>query len=179
MGSKSVAAFALAALGLGACALPPPTGPSVTALPPAGKNFAQFQREDIQCQEAAWFSIGGARGQAAANQAALGTAAVGTVLGATAGALLGAAGGSVGTGAAVGAGVGLLGGSAVGAAQAQSGGMSLQRRYDITYVQCMAAAGNRIQEPPRIVTVPAPYYYYAPRRHWGGYYGPRGGVWLW
>jgi len=178
MGRKSVAAFVLAAFGLGACAVPPPAGPSITALPPAGKDFAQFQREDFHCQQVAWHSIGGAHGQAAANQAALGSAAVGTALGATAGALLGAAGGRAGTGAAVGAGIGLLGGSAVGATQAQAGGMSLQRRYDTTYAQCMAAAGNRIQEPPQIVTVPDPYYYYGPRRYWGGYYG-RGGVWLW
>lgn len=182
MGRKGIVACAVAGLGLGACAIPPPSGPSITALPPAGKDFAQFQREDFACQQTAFHAIGGGGPQVAANQAALGSAVVGTALGATAGALLGAASGNAGAGAAVGAGVGLLGGSAVGAGQAQAGSFGLQRRYDVVYAQCMAAAGNTIQEPRAVVTVvePAPYYY-APPPHWRwrGYYGYGGGGWVW
>lgn len=181
MGRKGIAALALAAFGLGACALPPPSGPSITVLPPAGKDFAQFQREDLACQQAAFDAIGGASPQAAANQAALGTAALGTALGVTAGALLGAAGGNAGAGAAVGAGLGLLGGTAVGASQAQASGAGLQRRFDLVYAQCMAAAGNRIQEPRTFVTVvePAPFYH-APRPHWHAPpFRHRHGPWMW
>jgi hypothetical protein len=178
MGRKGIAACALAALGLGACAIPPPSGPSITALPPAGKDFAQFQREDFACQQTAFHGIGGGTPQLAASQAAVGSAVLGTALGATAGALLGAAGGNFGTGAAVGAGVGLLAGSAVGANQAQAGGMGLQRRYDVIYAQCMAAAGNRIQELRTVVTVvEEPHFFYAPRPRWRGYYGRGGWVW--
>jgi hypothetical protein len=181
MGRKGIAAGVLAALGLGACAIPPPSGPSITALPPAGKDFAQFQREDFACQQAAFHGIGGGSPQLAANQAAVGSAVLGTALGATAGALLGAASGNAGAGAAVGAGVGLLGGSAVGAGQAQTGGMGLQRRYDVIYAQCMAASGNHIRDPRAVVTVvEEPYYYhYPPRPRWRGYYGYGGGAWVW
>ncbi len=178
MGKKGIAACAFAALGLGACAIPPPSGPTITALPPGGKDFAQFQREDVFCQQTAFQGIGGGTPQLAANQAAVGSAVLGTALGATAGALLGAASGNAGAGAAVGAGVGLLGGSAVGANQAQMGGMGLQRRYDVVYAQCMASYGNTIQEPRTVVTVVEQPYYYAPRPRWRGhYYGGRGWVW--
>ncbi|MGH7413577.1 MAG: hypothetical protein ACREKJ_05205, partial [Candidatus Rokuibacteriota bacterium] len=42
------------------------------------------------------------------------------------------------------AGVGLLGGTAVGAGRAEASGGSVQRRYDMSYTQCMYAKGNQV-----------------------------------
>src|SRR5690242_8002502 len=92
----------LVPLSLGACAVAPPSGPSVLALPGKGKDLATFQAEDANCRNYAQAQIGGTPA-GAANQAAVGSAAVGTGLGAATGALLGAAGGAAGVGAAVGA----------------------------------------------------------------------------
>jgi hypothetical protein len=39
------------ALAIGACAVTPPQGPTVVALPPEGKNLAQFQQEDTTCRD--------------------------------------------------------------------------------------------------------------------------------
>jgi hypothetical protein len=170
----------LVAIGLGACTVAPPRGPSVVALPPAGKDFAQFQREDGFCQQTAMNTLGFNSEQAPA-QAAVGSAAVGTALGAAAGGLIGAATGNFGAGAAIGAGAGLLAGSAVGVGAAQNTNLSLQDRFDITYSQCMASYGNTVQ--PQQVAVPVPVYappYFGPRvgfgygfgwgRPYGGYY---------
>jgi hypothetical protein len=159
-----VAAWAV--LGLGGCAAPVPTGPTVVALPPAGKDFQRFREEDAFCREEAFRSIGGAGAQQAGNTQALGTAALTTGVGAAAGALIGAAGGNAGSGAAIGAGLGLAGGSLAGAAQAQNASGNLQRSFDITYMQCMAAYGNSIQEPPRVVPVPVPDPWWGPRPYW-------------
>ena len=83
--------------------------------------------------------------------------------GAAAGAALGAAAGNPAIGAAAGAGVGLLGGTAVGASRGDAYGGSVQRRYDMSYTQCMYAKGNqvpgargsRVQQQPAY-TSPAP-----------------------
>jgi hypothetical protein len=45
-------------LALGACAMPPPTGPSVVALPASGKDLSQFQQEDASCRAYASQLIG-------------------------------------------------------------------------------------------------------------------------
>ena len=82
----------------------------------------------------------------AATESGVGSAAAGTALGAGAGALLGAAAGAAGAGAALGAGVGLLAGTAAGASAAQQSAAQAQRRYDITYIQCMKAAGNKVPD---------------------------------
>ena len=37
-------------LTLGACAVPPPTGPAVVGLPPPGKDLSQFQQDDASCR---------------------------------------------------------------------------------------------------------------------------------
>jgi Glycine-zipper domain len=166
------------------CAVRPPTGPTVLAIPPEGKNLAQFQQEEANCRNFAFNQIGISPAQGA-NQSAVGSAAVGTVLGTAAGALLGAAGGAAGTGAAIGAGTGLLAGSAVGANNAQTSGYALQARYDQAYTQCLASTGNRVQTAAAYASpygAPygySPYYrpyygpYYSP--YYGGYYGP--GFW--
>lgn len=179
---KRVWILGMAAVGLVACAVSPPRGPNVVALPPGGKDLAQFQREDGSCQRTASSSLGLNSEQAPA-QAAIGSAALGAAIGAAAGGLIGAATGNFGAGAAIGAGTGLIAGSAVGAGAAQNTNLSLQDRYDITYSQCMASFGNSIQ-PLRVgVPVPvyaAPYPYFGPQpglgfgygygRPYGGYY---------
>jgi hypothetical protein len=45
---------------LGACAVPPPTGPLVMALPGQGKNFEAFQQDDAACRQFATQQTGGA-----------------------------------------------------------------------------------------------------------------------
>lgn len=173
-GLRSYAALA-GGLALGACTVAPPTGPNVWMVPPEGKNLAQFQGEDAACRGSAQQQIGGGSPQQAANQSAVGSAAVGTALGAGAGALLGAAGGNPGAGAAIGAGGGLMAGSAVGAGNAQASAGSLQQRYDAAYVQCMTASGNKL--PTTAAGTPylyAPNTYYGAPSYWGApsYYGP-------
>jgi hypothetical protein len=161
---------------LGACAVQPPPGPSVMALPPSGKPLAQFQQDDAYCRQYASQTSGGAASAQAATNNAVGNAVVGTGIGAAAGALLGAAAGNAGAGAAIGAGTGLLVGSASGVNSANASAGSLQRGYDISYTQCMTAQGNTVQQ----AQAPAPYYYpgyygpYAPYpvAYGSGYYGP-------
>lgn len=165
-------AFALAGtLALGACAVAPPTGPSVVALPGQGKSFAAFQEDDAVCRNYAAAQTNYASPAQAATQSAVGSAAIGTVLGAAAGAALGAAAGNAGAGAAIGAGSGLLLGGATGAGNAQASGATLQRRYDISYAQCMYAKGNTVQMPP-IMAGPYPYGPYGPYAPYPAYYGP-------
>ncbi len=133
-------------LALGGCAHVP-TGPSVMVLPGSGKSFDQFRAEDAGCQRYASGQIGVDPGQAVGDRTAAG-AAIGTGVGAASGALIGAATGDIGPGAAVGAGAGLLVGSAAGATQGGVVGGSLQRRFDVAYMQCMYAEGHRIPAPP-------------------------------
>ncbi len=187
-------------VGLAACAVQPPPGPSFAAMPGPGKTYDQFQADNGRCQQIAQQASGPVSPGQAATQSAVGSAAVGTVLGAATGALIGAAAGNAGAGAAIGAGAGLIGGSAVGAGNAQASAAGIQRAYDIAYAQCMSAAGERVPDltggeapPPEGVAYPAygygypgPYYdYYGPPvavgigwggGYWGhGYWG--GGYW--
>jgi Glycine-zipper domain len=146
-----VGAFCLT---FGGCAYNGPASPSFAAMPGPHKSYASFQGDDQYCQTSAQQAIGYQSPGQAANDAAVGSAVVGTALGALAGAALGSAAGHVGTGAAIGAGTGLVAGGAVGSGNAAAAGGSLQARYDTVYAQCMTAKGNRIPPPP-------PYY-------WGG-----------
>jgi hypothetical protein len=125
-----------AALLLGACTTVP-TGPSVAVMPGTGKSFEQFNADDVVCRQYASNQNGGA--VQAANDKAVESGAVGTLIGAAAGAALGGR-----QGAAVGAGTGLLVGSAAGANASQYGTYTAQRRYDISYEQCMYAKGNSV-----------------------------------
>ena len=139
---KSMLLVAPLALALGACATVP-TGPSVMVLPGTGKPFEQFQADDGACRQFALRSAGITTKKAAGDTMITG-AAVGTAVGAAAGAALGAAAGNPAIGAAAGAGVGLLGGTAVGGSYADANVYSVQRRYDVGYMQCMYAKGNQI-----------------------------------
>ena len=183
MSRLSVSAALLGTLALGACVAAPPTGPNVAVMPGAGKTLAQFQQDDYTCRGYAQQSIGGGQSQQAANNDAVGSAVVGTGVGAAAGALLGAAAGNAGLGAAAGAGAGLLVGSSAGANGAQASSAQLQHQYDVGYMQCMAAQGENV--PPvqqqaaaypayAYPAYPYPAYGYAPYPYYygPGYYGP-------
>ena len=145
--TKSIAVL-FGTLALAACAVEPPTGPDVVAMPGPGKTLLQFQGEDATCRGYALQQTGFASPSQAATQSALGSAAVGTVVGAAAGAAIGAASGNPGAGAAIGAGSGLVLGSAVGAGNAAASEESVQQRYDIAYAQCMTTQGDKVQAPP-------------------------------
>jgi outer membrane lipoprotein SlyB len=169
----------LPVLALGACAVAPPSGPDIVALPGHGKTFPQFRQDDDYCRNYAQSRISREANGVAANAQnnSVATAAAGTLLGAAAGAALGSLSGNVGAGAAVGAGAGLLGGAAVAGGNAQDTANSLQGRYDTAYAQCMVGYGNRIQQPaaPVVYGAPPPVYYGPPPGYYGpppGYYAP-------
>jgi hypothetical protein len=141
--SRAVAFVAMAGtLALGACAVAP-TGPSIAAMPPQGKNLAEFQQDDATCRQYAAQQVGISPAEAS-QQSAVNSAALGTVLGAAAGAAIGAAAGNPAVGAAIGAGSGLLMGSAAGANAAAISGAGVQQRYDIGYAQCMSSKGDSV-----------------------------------
>jgi hypothetical protein len=161
-------------IGLSACAVAPPTGPTVVAMPGQGKSFPQFQQDDGYCRNyAASRNADSGQAATAASNNSNGTAVAGTVIGAVAGAALGSLSGNVGAGAAIGAGAGLLGGASVAGGQAQDAADSLQGRYDVSYAQCMVGNGETIQGPPPPPVVyaapPPPGYYGGPPP---GYYAP-------
>jgi hypothetical protein len=147
-------------LGLVGC-VTAPAGPRVAVYPGTGKSFDQFRADDMVCRQYASDQIGGVNAAQAANDSAVASGIVGTLIGAAAG---GAIGGR--QGAAVGAGTGLLIGSASGANAAQSSGYGTQRRYDISYQQCMYAKGNSVPgAASRRPAYPPPGYTSAPPQY--------------
>jgi hypothetical protein len=153
-----------------ACAVAPPSGPTVMAVPPAGTSLAVFQQDDGQCRNYAASRTGILHpGQVGAGTV-VGSAAVGTVLGAATGAAIGAAAGNAGAGAAIGGATGLVGGTAVGANNAAASEYDLQTRYNIAYTQCMYSLGNAVQNVP---LGEYDYYEYAGEGYpWYDWYGP-------
>lgn len=119
-----------------------PTGPSVMTLPGSGHTLNSFRADDSWCRDEALRLIGGQSVESRSREAAAGSAAVGTAIGAVAGAAIGGR-----DAAAVGAGVGLLAGAASGGEQARLSGYSAQRQYDQAYIQCMYARGHRVPLP--------------------------------
>ena len=141
----------------GACTMVP-TGPSILVLPGTGKTFDQFQIDDSRCRDYALVQIGGKTPSQASIDSGVATAVVGTAIGTVAGAAIGGS-----RGAGVGAGTGLLLGSAAGAGAAEGSFYENQRRYDMSYQQCMYANGHRIPvsgrftvESPRDAPPPPP-----------------------
>ena len=161
----------LVAIPLAACAAAPPSGPTVVAMPRSGEALNQFQADDVACRNDAQIHTAppGAT-QAAANRAAVGSAAVGTAVGASAGALLGAAGGNAGAGAAIGAGAGLLTGTAVGASNAGTIAGGAQAQYDVAYAQCMTSKGDIVETAPPGYAYAGGYPYYGAYPY-GGFVG--------
>lgn len=155
---------AAAVLALSACAVAPPSGPRVMALPAPNKDFPTFQREDATCRQFASDQIGGAAGARDATDRAVGTGLAGAALGAGAGAALGSLSGHMGAGAAVGGVLGALVGGSAAASGAQGSANDLQQRYDTAYTQCMYAYGNTVQSPPGGYRAggPGPYPYGGP-----------------
>jgi hypothetical protein len=157
--TRSALPIALVALLSGCASIP--TGPSVMVLPGNGKTFEQFQTDDAVCRQ---WSAGqtGTSTQEVGTQSTVTGAVIGTAVGAAAGAALGAAAGNAGLGAAAGAGAGLLGGTAIGAGRGEGSQISVQRRYDITYMQCMYTKGNQIPVPRGSQSYTTPPTYTAP-----------------
>ena len=175
-GTRLAATSLAGILALAGCAVVPPSGPTVMALPGQGKSFETFQRDDYTCRGYAQQQTGYQQPGQAGTNAAVGSAVLGTAIGAAAGAALGAVAGNPGAGAAIGGATGLLGGSAVGANNAAASEYSLQQRYDVAYTQCMYARGNSVQSPPAAYAAyPAPGYGYpgyAYPAYAPGFYGP-------
>jgi hypothetical protein len=126
---------------LAGCAVMP-QGPSYSAMPGRTKSFDQFQVDDMACRDYGTQSIGGTTPTEQANAAGVGSAVVGTAIGAAIGGLLGGH-----EGAAVGAGMGLFTGAAVGTGNAQATGYSAQQRYDSAYYTCMYSRGHKVPMP--------------------------------
>ncbi len=133
---KFSAAILIPALLLNACASQP-LGPTVAVMPAPGKPFDVFQGDQALCKQYASDQVQGGAQQA--NNRQVGTAIVGTLLGAGLGAALGG-----GRGAAIGAGAGALGGTAVGAGPSSRSNYSMQQLYDLGYAQCMYSRGNQV-----------------------------------
>ena len=141
MKPKSALAALAGLLVLGGC-VTVPQGPTVLVMPGAGKSLEQFQADAGACQQHAQASIGGAS-QAAQDNAAANVAG-GAVVGAAVGAMLGAATGQASSGAAWGAGTGMMFGGAAAGNSGMASSYTLQRQYDITYMQCMYIRGNQV-----------------------------------
>jgi uncharacterized protein YcfJ len=148
---------------LSACASEP-LGPTIAVMPAQGKSFDTFQGDQALCKQfAAGETTGGAQ---QANNRQVGTAVVGTLLGAGLGAAIGG-----GRGAAIGAGAGALGGTAVGVGPSGQAQYTLQQRYDLAYAQCMYSRGNQVPGyQPAGVPPPPPPGYYPPPPPPPGYY---------
>jgi Glycine-zipper domain len=146
---KAILLLALLSLGLGGC-VSMPTGPSRAAMPGTGKNFDQFRADDGSCRQYATEYSGASPAQTQEN-AAVKSAAIGTVLGAAAGAAIGNSSASAGAGA----GIGLLMGALSGSAAGNQSGYMVQRRYDDGYAQCMYAKGHRVAVRGAMTSAPA------------------------
>jgi hypothetical protein len=156
---RSVLFLSLAALS-GCVSMP--TGPSVPVMPAPGKPFEQFQADDSTCRAYASQAAGVTTNDAGA-QNLVGSALVGSALGAITGAAIGGH-----NAAATGAGVGLATGALVGTGMAGEAQASAQRRYDIAYEQCMYAKGNQLPSASyyrpsnTVIVVPNSSGYYPP-----------------
>jgi hypothetical protein len=138
-----------------------PQGPRVAVMPSPGKPLDLFAAEDQYCRGYAQQALGpDTRGETA-----VGSAVVGTLLGAAVGsAMSGRRYNNTGAGAAT----GLMMGTMIGAGNSADEGRSAQQRYDIAYEQCMVSKNNQPSQhyyrrsSPAVVVVPqaapAPYY---------------------
>jgi outer membrane lipoprotein SlyB len=150
LGRHGVCVTLLVLLGLASCAQP--IGPTVQVLPPQGKAYAAFEADERECSLHTNDVVRPLVNRSA--EAQLGTAAVGTLLGAGLGAAIGG-----GRGAGIGAAAGAVGGAGVGTDQAASAEARIQQTYDNTYAACMVAHGNLVTAPPvpqTVVVAPAP-----------------------
>jgi hypothetical protein len=128
-----------------------PSEPGVLVLPGAGKTFEQFREEDAVCRNYAQDVVGTTPERAADDSVAR---SAGT--GGASRALIGTGSPDAGVGAAIGAGSGLPFGAAAGSAAAGTAADAVQARYDISYLRCMDAKGNRVPPPPGPPGYPLP-----------------------
>jgi hypothetical protein len=133
----------------------PPMGPTIPVMPGQNKSLQAFQADETTCEGYASQRVAG--GAEAANNTAIGEGILGTALGAGLGAAVGG-----GRGAAIGAASGAIVGTGVGANTSAGAQMSLQRRYDIAYAQCMQTRGDKVPHPHRMYPPPPPPGYYPP-----------------
>jgi uncharacterized protein YcfJ len=136
----AIAALGVAAFVLGGC-VTPPRGPTIPVMPGPNKDFAAFRQDDAICRDYAFERTNG--GAQSANNRAITEGILGTALGAGLGAAVGG-----GRGAAIGAASGAVVGTAVGSNTSARSQGGLQREYDISYAQCMASKGNRVEDDP-------------------------------
>jgi uncharacterized protein YcfJ len=134
---QSVASVVAASLMVTACATQPMGPRNAGVMPGQNKPFEVFQQDQAVCQSYANQQVGG-QAQSANNQA-VGSAVVGTLLGAGLGAAIGG-----GRGAAIGAAGGAVAGTAYGANGSQNAQGGIQRQYDMAYQQCMYSRGNQV-----------------------------------
>ena len=142
---KKTAVSLIALTALSACASHP-IGPSVAVMPAPNKPFSAFQDDQAICKNFADQQVAGAA--QSANNSALGSAAIGTILGAGLGAAIGG-----GRGAAIGAAGGAGAGTLYGTSRSNEANMTIQQRYDIAYEQCMYSRGNQV---PGYAQAPSP-----------------------
>ncbi len=132
-----------------------PMGPTIPASPGPNKPWAAYQQDEQVCEDYAHQRVAG---QAeAANNRAVGSALIGTALGAGLGAAVGG-----GRGAGIGAASGAVVGTAVGANQSGHAQYSLQQRYNIAYGECMTSHGDVVQWAPGYPYPPPPSGYPPP-----------------
>jgi hypothetical protein len=131
---------------LGGCATES-SGPGVLVLPEAGKTFEQFREEDAVCRNYAQDWVGTTPEQEADDSVAR-SAGTGAPWGGASDALIGAGSHD--------AGVGAGNGAAAGSAAAGTMADAVQARYDISYLRCMDAKGNRVPPPPGPPGYPLP-----------------------
>jgi uncharacterized protein YcfJ len=152
------AAAAMTTLALLAGCAQPPMGPTVQVMPAPNKPFQVFQEDDAVCRQFAQQQSAGAAERG--NNQQVGTAVVGTLLGAGRGAAIGG-----GRGAAIGAAGGAVVGTGVGSNAAGRGEMTAQQFYNTAYSQCMYSKGNQVPgyvpaysvDPPPPPPPPPPY----------------------
>ncbi len=134
--TKSTGACVSLAILLAGC-VQQPMGPRVAVMPAPNKPFEVFQQDQAVCTN--WANQQTAGQAQDANNRAVGTAVIGTILGAGLGAAIGG-----GSGAAIGAASGALGGTALASGPAGAAQYDLQQRYDVAYSQCMYSKGNQV-----------------------------------
>jgi len=135
-----LAGVMVAVLTVAACA-PQTMAPTVPVMPGQGKPFDQFANDQATCEAYANQQIAPLTQQA--NNNGLGTALLGTALGAGLGAAIGG-----GRGAAIGAASGAVVGTSMGASSSARAGMGIQGQYNMYYAQCMSSKGNAVPGAP-------------------------------
>jgi uncharacterized protein YcfJ len=114
-----------------------PMGPTVAVMPGPNTDFSSFQNDQAVCRN---FADQAVRDQArGANLRGLGTAALGTGLGAGLGAAVGG-----GRGAGIGAAAGALGGTGLAARNTSNANASIQAQYNNAFASCMFSLGNSV-----------------------------------